>query len=178
MKRNVWKIFAAVLAAVVLLSLSAVTVFAETEPATEASDAATNEPAGTDAADTDAADTDAADTAEAENEAADTGAADDDAEDEHDHDHESSTSNYWLLTLIILAVIIVGCVIWILADRARALKMWRSFKSEFKKIVWFDPHETLKSTVLVVIAIIVFAAVIGLVDYLLSLGIVTLGRIF
>ena len=71
----------------------------------------------------------------------------------------------------------MAILIWVLRDRERAVKTWRSFKSEFKKIVWADKHETLKNTILVVVAILVFALIFGVVDYLLSLLIVTIGRI-
>ena len=163
MKKNIWKLLAAILSVAVILSLSTITVFADTPADTESS-SETGDEAGA------AADTDADTTADTE------------IVDEHDHDHESEstssgTSNYWLPTLIILAVILIGCAIWVFTDRERAIKLWRSFKSEFKKVVWYDPHDTLKSTVLVVIAILVFAAVLGLIDYLLSTGIVTLGKI-
>lgn len=166
MKKNVWKLLAAILSVAVILSLSTITVFADTPADTEVS-SETGDEAGA------AADTDADTTA-------DTTADTSEAEDDHDHESESTsngTSNYWIPTVIILAVILIGCAIWIFTDRERAIKLWRSFKSEFKKVVWYDPHDTLKSTVLVVIAILVFAAVLGLIDYLLSTGIVTLGKI-
>lgn len=174
MKKNVWKLLAAILSVAVILSLSTITVFADTPADTESSsETGDADGAAADTTANTAADTDA-DTS------ADTAADTSEAEDEHDHESESTSSgagNYWIPTLIILAVILIGCAIWVFTDRERAMKLWRSFKSEFKKVVWYDPHDTLKSTVLVVIAILVFAAVLGVIDYLLSAGIVGLGKI-
>lgn len=178
MKKNVWKILAAILSLAVILSLSTVAVFAD-EPSD--TDVSTDAGAG--------AETDASTKAETD---AGTTAADD-----HDHSGESGSGNnsgngsnnsgngsnskktnkYGIPTLIILGVILIGVLVWWLRDRERAAKLWRSFKSEFKKIVWANPHETLKNTILVVVAIIVFAIVFGVTDYLLSTLIVWLGRV-
>ncbi len=169
MKKNIWKLLAAIISLVVMLTAASVPVFAD-------------EPAGT--GDVTEAETkaDAADTAAADTGAADTGTADTSAETESSSSSSGSTSTekesrFGIATLIILAVILVAILIWVLRDRERAVKTWRSFKSEFKKIVWADKHETLKNTILVVVAILVFALIFGVVDYLLSLLIVTIGRI-
>jgi preprotein translocase, SecE subunit, bacterial len=53
----------------------------------------------------------------------------------------------------------------------------REYKSELKKIVWYGPKQTAKSTVLVVVAIVVAAAVIGGLDFLFSNLLTLLGRI-
>ena len=53
----------------------------------------------------------------------------------------------------------------------------REYKSELKKIVWYGPKQTAKSTVLVVITIVVAAACIGGFDLLFSNLLTTLGRI-
>ena len=166
MKKNVWKLLAAILSIAVILSLSTITVFAEAAPTDTETASVSGDEDGAPAEDTASADT-------TEN----TEVANDD---DHDHDHETGStkrSTYWLPTLIVLAVIIIGCAVWVFTDRERAVKLWRSFKSEFKKIVWADLHQTTKNTILVVIAIVVFAAVIGVIDYLFSAGIVTLGKI-
>ena len=82
------------------------------------------------------------------------------------------------ITLIIIAVCVVAFAAWALRDRERSSKMWRSFKSEFKKISWAKHHDAVKKTIMVIIAIIIFAAIFGIVDYLLSQGIIALGRLF
>ena len=164
MKKNVWKILAAVISLAVMLSFSLVTVLADTpeETGTEAvTDAATD--AGTDAG----TETGTAAVTEAETTAS-TGSS---------SSGTSSTNgtHFGIATIIIVAVILIGFAIWALRDREKSAKTWRSFKSEFKKIVWANPHETLKNSILVVIAIVLFAAVLGVIDYLLSLLIVAIG---
>jgi preprotein translocase, SecE subunit, bacterial len=53
----------------------------------------------------------------------------------------------------------------------------REYKSELKKIVWYGPKQTAKSTVLVVITIVVAAACIGGFDFLFSNLLNILGRV-
>ena len=53
----------------------------------------------------------------------------------------------------------------------------REYRSELKKIVWYGPKQTAKSTVLVVITIVLAAACIGGFDFLFSNLLTTLGRI-
>lgn len=165
MKKNVWKILAAIISLTVMLSFSLVTVMADettaevtTEASTEADTEASTD-AGTEAST--GADTSASTSAGT---ASGTTSTD-----------KTNKTHFGLVTIIIVAVILIGFAIWALRDREKAAKTWRSFKSEFKKIVWANPHDTLKNTILVVVAIVVFAAVLGLIDYLLSLLIVTIG---
>ena len=177
MKKNIWKLLAAMLSLAVILSCSTVIIAAEDSDAvtvgTEADTKAPDEGTGAAGNETTAADG----TTAASTTAAGTTAASTTGTSSSTSKNNSDSNHYGLITLIILAVIVVGIVIWVLRDRERALKLWRSFKSEFKKVVWADKHETLKNTILVIIAIIVFAAVIGLVDYLLSVLIVTVGKL-
>lgn len=56
-------------------------------------------------------------------------------------------------------------------------KFFREYKSELKKIVWYSPKQTAKSTVLVVITIVIAAACIGVLDFLFSNLLTILGRI-
>ncbi len=44
-------------------------------------------------------------------------------------------------------------------------KFFKDIKAELKKITWFSTEQTLKSTAIVCIMVIVFAIVIGLLDY-------------
>ncbi len=171
MKKNAWKILAAIVSLAIMLSLSLVPVYADettadTEAATEAvtdAETDTETDAGTDAA----TDAETGEATSAETKAPTSSGS-------------SSTSNtnnthFGLVTLIIVAVIVVVIVVVAVIKREKTVKLWRAFKSEFKKIVWADPHDTLKNTILVVIAIVVFAAVLGLLDYLLSLLVVAIG---
>ena len=175
MKKNAWKILAAIVSLAIMLSLSLVPAFADdTDAGTEAStEAATDADtdAGTDAA-TDAGTDAGTDTGTGEGTSAATNAS---TSSGSSTSTTNKTTHFGLVTIIIVAVIVVALVVWALLHREKTVKTWRSFKSEFKKIVWADPHDTLKNTILVVIAIVVFAAVLGLLDYLLSLLIVAIG---
>ncbi len=182
MKKNAWKILAAIISLAVMLSLSLVPVFADetdagtgTAEVTEADTGAETD-AGTEA-DTEADTADGTETAEGTGtetaEGTETSAAT--GSGSSSTTTQTKTTHYGLVTIIIVAVILVAFAIWALVNREKTAKLWRSFKSEFKKIVWADPHDTLKNTVLVVIAIVVFAAVLGVIDYLLSLLIVAIG---
>lgn len=53
----------------------------------------------------------------------------------------------------------------------------REYRSELKKIIWYGPKQTFKSTVLVVITLVIAAAVIGVLDYTFSNILTTIGRI-
>ena len=44
-------------------------------------------------------------------------------------------------------------------------KFFRDYKSELKKIVWFSKEETLRSTLLVIIVLVVCSAVISGLDF-------------
>ncbi len=56
-------------------------------------------------------------------------------------------------------------------------KFWRDYKSEFKKIVWPSKEETTKSTMIVIVSIVVCAIVIGILDFAFSKGITLLGHL-
>lgn len=175
--KNVGKILAALLALAVLLSFSSVIAFAdEAEDSAVSTDAVSDESKGEESSEE-----------TSKNEAS----AETKADDESKKDTTTSTSTSTttkkdddhfllytgLITLGIIVVIAICVVVWILKDKERALKTWRSFKSEFKKIVWAEKHETLKKTIIVVVALVVFGAVIGLLDYLFSLAVVSLGKL-
>lgn len=61
---------------------------------------------------------------------------------------------------------------------SKAGKFLKDCTKELKKVVWFGKKQTINSTILVVIALIFFAAVIGVLDYFFSLGITALGNIY
>lgn len=172
--KNVGKILAALLALVVLLSFSSVIAFAEEADDSAAStDAVTDESKDETSSDETSGDETSAETKADEESKKDTTTSTTEKEDEEDH----FVLYTGLITLAIIVVIAICVVVWILKDKERALKTWRSFKSEFKKIVWAEKHETLKKTIIVVVALVVFGAVIGLLDYLFSLAVVSLGKL-
>ena len=54
----------------------------------------------------------------------------------------------------------------------------KDLKSELGKITWYSRKDTVNSTVLVCVIMVVFAAVIALVDYLFGSGIALFGSLF
>ena len=60
---------------------------------------------------------------------------------------------------------------------ARMAAWFRSVKAEMKKIVWESPKSVFHNTVMVIIALIAFAAVVGLLDVIFSKFIYILGII-
>ncbi len=60
---------------------------------------------------------------------------------------------------------------------SRAAAWLRTTKAELKKISWTPRKAVLKNTGLVLVAMVLLAAVIGLLDYAFSSGIVGLSRI-
>ena len=60
---------------------------------------------------------------------------------------------------------------------ARISKFWREYKSEMKKIVWFSRKDTINSTILVLVSIIVCSAVISLLDYGFSSALMAIGKL-
>ena len=57
-------------------------------------------------------------------------------------------------------------------------KFWRDYKSEFKKIVWPTRKQTVRSTAVVLVALVACALVIGLLDLAFSMGLNALVTIF
>ena len=56
-------------------------------------------------------------------------------------------------------------------------KFWREYKSELKKIVWYDRKSTIRSTFIVLVAILSSAVVLGVIDFALAQGILALGKL-
>lgn len=59
----------------------------------------------------------------------------------------------------------------------RIFNWFKSLRSESKKVVWANAASVRKNTLVVIVCVIIIAAVLGLVDYLLSGAIVGLGRL-
>ena len=57
-------------------------------------------------------------------------------------------------------------------------KFFREIRSELKKVVWFGRKQTINSTILVVVAMIVSSLVISILDYGFSNAIMALGKLF
>ena len=59
----------------------------------------------------------------------------------------------------------------------RIANAFRSLKSEVKKIVWSPWNQVRKNTLVVVVVIVASAAVIGVLDYAFSQGLIALGAL-
>ena len=55
---------------------------------------------------------------------------------------------------------------------------FRSLRSESKKISWASAASVRKNSIIVIVCVVIFSAVLGLADYLLSGSVVGLSRIF
>ena len=62
--------------------------------------------------------------------------------------------------------------------KGRVSGAWKGFKSELKKIVWSSKNDVKKNTIVVVVAIVALAIVVGLLDFAFNKGIVALGQLF
>ena len=58
---------------------------------------------------------------------------------------------------------------------AKIRKFFKDLKSEFKKVVWYGRKQTIKSTALVIVCLVVVSAVVSLIDIGLSSVIMWLG---
>ena len=193
---------ALVLAVILTLSLSTLSAFA-LEDAGAAPDGEqgivldVSAPAESDTATTEAEDTTATEAEDADAVAKDTEAATSaegdavtttgEAEDEHadhDHDHDEATEEKEgfttgsIISLAALGVVIILVVVYCLTHKEKVAKLFRGLKSEMKKIVWTPWNQVRKNTLVVLVVIISAAILIGLLDFLFSKGIFTLGKLF
>lgn len=159
------------LALVLMVMMATVCVNAEADAA--AGDAAA-------AADTSAADDAAADTSAADDAAAaDTSAADDKKDDTSDDKKEEKklSTFFWVSIGIFGAAIVAGVIVGII-KREKLKVWWKSYKSELKKIVWMPWPQVRKNSIVVIVVVVALAAVIGLLDFAFSKGIIALGSLF
>ena len=142
--------WSAVLCAVLLMiSLFAVPVFADGTEATTEAVTETATAAATEAA------------TSAQTEAATTGAASSGSEGDKKDEGLSITAIVWIVVGAVLVIVLAVLGIKFRANIARGLRV---YKSEFKKVSWLSWEQTRKSTLVVVVILVVFALVIGLLD--------------
>lgn len=60
---------------------------------------------------------------------------------------------------------------------AKMASWFKSLRSEAKKVSWASAESVRKNTIIVIVCVVILAAVIGLLDYLLSGSIVGLHRL-
>lgn len=76
--------------------------------------------------------------------------------------------------LIVGVVALIAAVVLCIVFRKKLAKLFRVYKSESKKIVWFPWPQTRKSTLLVWVILIISALVICLLDLGLGRGLVAI----
>ncbi len=87
----------------------------------------------------------------------------------------STATKVWL---IIAAVAVVAAIVLCIVFRKKLAKLLRVYKSEVKKIVWLPWPQTKKSTLVVLITMLVSAAAICLLDLGLSRGFLAIIGLF
>ena len=63
---------------------------------------------------------------------------------------------------------------WFKRKGAGLAKWFRGMKSELKKVVWPSRSQVMNNTLVVIVVSVIFAVIIGLVDYLAYEGILAL----
>jgi len=63
------------------------------------------------------------------------------------------------------------------AKSHKVVNYLKELKSELKKITWYSRKDTLQATLWVCVALVIFGAILGLVDYLLGHGVAFLGTL-
>ena len=105
------------------------------------------------------------------------------------HDHSSSTTTaektvfgIWetgdFISLCIAAVVLVVVIVLCIVKRKKLVEALRSYRSEMKKITWYSKKDTVKSSGLVIAVLVVFAIILGAVDWSFGSLIALLGSLF
>ena len=102
----------------------------------------------------------------------------------HDHDEDEDENKSWaaqhLSFLIAIGIIVLIVVVYFVlrlfvpSFREKTSKFWKDYNAEFKKLVWPTKQQLVKNSAVVLITMIVFAAVFALLDFGLSKGIYAL----
>ena len=74
-------------------------------------------------------------------------------------------STFTLVSLIIAGVVLVAVVVLCIVKRAKLAEALRAYKRELKNVTWFSWKNVCRSTIFVIVSVVVVAAVIGLLDY-------------
>ena len=74
-------------------------------------------------------------------------------------------STFALVSIIVGGVVLVVAVVLCIVKRKKLAESLRAYKRELKNVTWFSWKNVVRSTVFVLVAILVVAAVIGLIDF-------------
>ncbi|MBR4295768.1 MAG: preprotein translocase subunit SecE [Clostridia bacterium] len=109
----------------------------------------------------------------------DTGAVDTDENTDENatevKDKGLTTGDY--IGIAIVAVIVIGVVIFVIKNREKVAKFFREVKSEIKKIVWSPWKQVKKNLIIFIIIAVICAVVIGVLDYIFDQGILKLSEL-
>ena len=84
-----------------------------------------------------------------------------------------------MVVLGVMLAIVIAVVVFCLKKRERVAKEIGKYESEiYTKITWYSWKDTKKSTIVVLIALVICAAVISLLDLGLAEGLIAFIRIF
>ena len=83
-----------------------------------------------------------------------------------------------IVGLIVAAVLLVVAIVLCIVFREKIGKFFRVYKSEIKKIVWLPWSQTKKSTLVVLVVLIICAIAICLIDLGLSKGFLAFIKLF
>ena len=110
------------------------------------------------------------------------------AEDGHDHDHAAEAakglSKNAIVGLVIAGIIVVAVIVTVIilaasaTKREKFFKFFRGYKSELRKIVWCPADQLRKSSIVVIVGIVICAVVLALLDMGFSKGIMGLNSLF
>ena len=104
--------------------------------------------------------------------------------DDHDHDHEEEEEKEetniveTIISLSIVGVVLIAVAVYCIVKREKVEKFFRALKSEMKKIVWFSWKDTRKNSIIVIIAVVIIAIVIGVLDFAFKNGVDLLYKLF
>jgi len=98
----------------------------------------------------------------------------------HDHGDEKKEFNLveTIISLSIVGVVAIAVAIYCIVKREKVGKFFRALKSEMKKIVWFSWNDTKKNSIVVIVAVVIIAAFIGLLDLAFNNGVEILYNLF
>ena len=165
------KIFAVILAAMLMLTLLTANIFA---------DEATGETAET--------------TAEVAGEATEAPAEETEAPAEDDHDHDTETTGEteedehdhdinWVDIIVSASIIVLGVVAFVIcyfaipSFQGKVKKFISDYKSELKKVTWSSKEDVRRNTITVIVVIVALVVVIAILDIIFSGGIEALSHL-
>ena len=163
------KIFAVILAAMLMLTLLTANIFAD--EATGETAETTAEVAG------EATEAPAEETEAPAEDGHDTETTGETEEDEHDHDIN------WVDIIVSASIIVLGVVAFVIcyfaipSFQGKVKKFISDYKSELKKVTWSSKEDVRRNTITVIVVIIALVIVIALLDIIFSGGIEALSHL-